>query len=78
MFIGVSLFYTVVVEGLSNPVVVSVTVLHYLCSKVIWSEQLIVSPGIVCTCCVNVWHCVYVLCECVMSYLLKQCFEVLI
>jgi len=70
MFIGVSLFYTVVVEGLSNPVVVSVTVLHYLCSKVIWSEQLIVSPDIVCTCCVNVWHRVYVLCEYVVSYLL--------
>ena len=70
MFIGVSLFYTVVVEWLCNPVVVSVTVLHYLCSKVIWSEQLIVLPSIVCTCCVNVWHRVYVLCEYVVSYLL--------
>ena len=53
-----------------QPVVVSVTVLHYLCSKVIWSEQLIVLPSIVCTCCVNVWHRVYVLCEHVVSYLL--------
>ena len=40
--------------ALYNPVVVSVTVLHYVCSKVIWSGQLIVSPSIVSTCCVNV------------------------